>query len=242
MDAMIARARQAGATSGCGRAVVGHTVSQRLCEQKGMRSCALQLGAFPRGVEFKRLAGVIADRMGCLTLWMPLREHAPRRIYPPERHRSWVERLYGALGLELADTDRVQAPEPGIGQVESRHTDILNIGEVFVHACGPTSRAEALRCLRQLCVQGAEAVYFFLNLEDPGAPAMSEALERQGCFFAGIFPDKLAGRDALVLQYLNQPPPSYENIRLESPDAQALLEYVRSQDPGQGGPGARTPA
>lgn len=229
-DAVIERARQAGASSGFGRAVAGHTVSQRMSEDKGMRVCGLLLGTFPKNVEFKKLAGVIQDKMSCLLLWLGLRERGPRRLFPPARHRDWIARLYANLGLAWDETSPSSAPRER-GQLDSHFTDILNIGEVLVPDCGPGNLEEVLRTVRRLCLRGADAVYVFLYLEHPDCPALAQALEKHDCFFAGVLPEKIAGRDALVLQRLNNLPINYGNIRLDAGQASELLDYVRSQDP-----------
>ncbi|HBE95291.1 MAG TPA: hypothetical protein DDW80_07620 [Desulfovibrio sp.] len=230
VDAVIERARQAGASSGFGRAVAGHTISQRLSEDKGMRGCCLLLGTFPKDVEFKKLTGVIPDKMSCLALWLGLRERGPRRLFPPARHRDWIARLYQNMGLAWDETSPAGTTQD-CGRLESQFTDILNIGEVLVPDCGPGNLEEVLRTVRRLHLRGADAVYVFLNLEHPGCPALAQALEEHDCFFAGVLPEKIAGRDALVLQRLNNLPIRYENIRLEDPEAFALLDYIRGQDP-----------
>lgn len=229
-DAVKERARQAGAACGFGRAVAGHTLSQRLSEERGMRVCGLFLGTFPKNVEFKKLTGVIPDKMSCLVLWLGLRERGPRRLFPPARHREWIARLYANMDLAWDETSPCSAPQER-GQLDSHFTDILNIGEITVPDCGPEHLEEVLRIIRRLCLRGADAVYLFLDLEHPGCPALAQALEEHDCFFAGVLPEKIAGRDALVLQRLNNLPIRYENIRLEDPEAFALLDYIRSQDP-----------
>lgn len=230
-DAIQERARQAGAACAFGRAVAGHTLSQRLSEDRGMRTCCLLLGTFPKDVNFKKLVGVIPDKMSALLLWVGLQERGPRRLYPPARHREWIARLYANLGLAWDETSPCSAPQER-GQVDSHFTDILNIGEITVPDCGPEHLEEILRVIRRLCLRGADAVYLFLDLEHPGCPALAQALEEHDCFFAGVLPGRVAGRDALVLQKLNNLPIRYENIRLHAGLAPELLDYIRSQDPG----------
>jgi serine/threonine-protein kinase RsbW len=223
MDFLKERVSRAGASCAFGRAVAGHTVSQRMSEDKGMRVSGLLLGTFPKNVEFKKLTGVIPDKMSCLLLWFGFHQRGPRRLYPPARHRDWIARLYANLGLAW-DESSPPAALPEQSQLESHFTDILNIGEITVPDCGPGALDEALRTMRRLCLRGADAVYLFLNLEHPGCPDLAQALEGHGCFFAGVLPERVGGRDALVLQRLNNLVIRYENIRLDAGQARALLD------------------
>ncbi len=229
-DAIKERTRQAGAACGFGRAVAGHTLSQRMSENRSMRTCGLLLGTFPKDVNFKKLVGVVPDKMSALLLWIGLRERGPRRLYPPAGHREWIGRLYANMGLAW-DESSPPAALPEQGQLESHFTDILNIGEITVPDCGPGALDEVLRTVRRLCLRGADAIYLFLNLEHPGCPDLAQALEEHGCFFAGALPERVGGRDALVLQRLNNLSIRYENIRLDAGQASELLDYIRSQDP-----------
>lgn len=108
--------------------------------------------------------------------------------------------------------------------------DILNIGEIDVPDSSHEMIPEVHRTLRQLCLKGADVVYIHINIEHPGAGAMVEALENHDCLFGGVIPDRLAGRDALVLQYLHNVEINYDTIKLTEGFACDLLGYIRALD------------
>jgi hypothetical protein len=70
-----------------------------------------------------------------------------------------------------------------------------------------------------------------LNLSDPLTAATTAQIEKMGFFFGGILPHGFKNGDALIMQYLNNVPITYEDVEVESPMAQRLLAYVRKQDP-----------
>lgn len=228
---IIAAVRASGVRSAYVRAVAGHTISQHMSLEYGQKPCAILLGTFPRDVEFKELAGPIPDKMSGLVLWMPMIPAEPRRLFIPERHREWIERIYRILEVPWNETGAGRPALEKGNHLKSRFAEILNIGEVEIPRCDQGALNEAGRAIRELCLKGAEAVYLYVTLEDPGAPELADALEGFGCFFAGLIPDRISGRDALVLQNLNNLAINYQNIRLEDPASRELLAYIESQDP-----------
>ncbi len=86
--------------------------------------------------------------------------------------------------------------------------------------------------LKELCVKRIDANYLYLNLQDPGTPAITEELEKMGFFFGGIFPGTPIG-DALILQYLNNVPMDYDQIVTVSEAATELKEYIINNLPDE---------
>ena len=86
--------------------------------------------------------------------------------------------------------------------------------------------------LRFCCNEHADAIYCYLNLEDPKTPAFSQACEELGFFFAGVLPGGLFGCDALILQYLNNLVIDFSLIQLYSPFGKEILSYIQKANPG----------
>lgn len=233
-EQLLKEAHSSGAHSVFVRAVAGHTVSQRLAEKHGLNSCAIMLGTFPKDVEFKQLTGVIKEKMSALALWRDLGNARSRKLYIPTHHKEWVTRIYDELNLlwEPVDITDSQIPQAVKNAHMAGHlVDILDIGEITIPDCSAPMIKDVHRTLRQLCLKGADVVYLYVNIEHPDAPAMIEALEAHDCFFAGIIPDRVAGCDAMVLQYLSNVQITYESIKLTEGLPMELLQYIKEMDP-----------
>ncbi|MEN8200206.1 MAG: hypothetical protein ABFR63_09050, partial [Thermodesulfobacteriota bacterium] len=69
----------------------------------------------------------------------------------------------------------------------------------------------------------------YLDLTDPGINKGIDILERQNCFFVGLFPAH--PRPFLILQYLNNVSIDYDQIALRDDFARELFDYVKNHDP-----------
>jgi len=87
--------------------------------------------------------------------------------------------------------------------------------------------------LKDLCLKHIEAIYLYLDLQDPLTYYLTSEFENLGFFFGGVFPGQLYGKDALVLQYLNNVPIAYERISIDSDFAQELKDYIEQNDPNK---------
>ena len=84
---------------------------------------------------------------------------------------------------------------------------------------------------KSYCRERTDAVFLYVNIEDPRCPGFTARCEELGFFFAGILPGGANGRDSLVLQYLNNLKVDYDRLKLHSAEAEELARYVRSCDP-----------
>ncbi len=215
-----------------GRTVTSHTVSQKTSGKFGFRDCGLLLAQFPRDVEFKQLTGQVTQKESALVIFLPLREQAPRTIYPPARHRDMIATLYAALGIG-APPAAPAGPAPSCQtELEAQAIGVMNTAEIRVQKGGADALHAVRGKLRYYCLEKRDAIYLFLDLEAPETAALVPAFEDLGFFFAGILPRGLRGHDSLILQYLNNLTIDYNGVQVHSPDAQKLREYVKQQDPG----------
>jgi hypothetical protein len=86
--------------------------------------------------------------------------------------------------------------------------------------------------LRSFCLEKRDAIYLHLDLEAPTTAALVPIFGTMGFLFAGVLPRALAGRDALILHYLNNIAIDYDRIKPFSEDGAHLLAYVQHDDPG----------
>ncbi len=110
--------------------------------------------------------------------------------------------------------------------------NVLNIADIRVLTHGRDADQAVREKLRFYCLEHRDVIYLWLNLENPATRLMTGVFEQMGFFFSGILPRGLDGRDALILQYLNNLTIDYSLLAPFSDEAQKLLAYVRQQDPG----------
>jgi hypothetical protein len=85
---------------------------------------------------------------------------------------------------------------------------------------------QAVEDLRATCRLGA--IYAVIPLEDPGAAALSEALEGYGFYFSGVGPWMLGGKDSLRMQ-MPLTPIDLSELVVVGEFGRELLEYVASE-------------
>ncbi|MBN1345574.1 MAG: GNAT family N-acetyltransferase [Phycisphaerae bacterium] len=230
-EALAARAETLNLCGVFARAVTSHVVSQKLAAAHGLRDTAILLGALPSDVEFKSLAGLNKRRESGLVCYRPIRRGEPRDVFPPPRHAHVIERLYENAGISVNTRDGGSNDKPRQCELHTRKIAMLNTGMIEVSAAGDDCMAEIKRAWRSLCLDKTDAIYAHLDLEDPATPAICSGLEDIGFFLAGILPDGLRGRDALILQYLNNLRIDFDRIKLHSTAANELLDYIRQLEP-----------
>jgi serine/threonine-protein kinase RsbW len=101
---------------------------------------------------------------------------------------------------------------------------------VVIDSYGRDAVMEIWARLRELWQKKIVVVNVYLDFSDPLTSSVTGQLEKRGFFFAGLLPGGLPGTDALILQYLNNVPVDYDEIRMASDMAQELVSYVRNLD------------
>lgn len=221
--------------------VTDHPRTQRASESFGAKACGITLGEAPRGFIARHLQlSTTTQRQSCMLYVKALRQRKPRTIYPPPRHRAIVEEIYNQLALPV--TLSAGASPKGRGRFREGICRTDAIGTIEIEAIGDATCelvrqvADDLRATSRL-----GALYAALPLEDPGAPALCEALESHGFFFSGVGPWMLGGKDALRLQ-MPLTPIDLSRLVVIGDFGKRLLEYIAGQRRrGIGDPPAATP-
>ncbi len=208
--------------------VTDHPRTQLSSESFGAKACGITLGEAPRGFVARHMElSTTTQRQSCMLYVKALRPREPRTIHPPPRHRAMIAAIYDQLGLPVAMGEPATPSARG-----TFHTGIVcgdAFGTIAVESVGAETcqlacqAAEDLRALRRL-----GAIYASLPLEDPGTPALCDALESRGFFFAGVGPWMLGGRDALRLQ-MTLTPIDLSALVVVGEFGRVLLEYIRSE-------------
>lgn len=208
--------------------VTDHGRTQHASESFGAKACGITLGEAPRGFLATHMdLSATAQRQSFMLYVKPLQARARRTIYPPQRHREIVERIYAQLDLPVEM--RSGTPTQGRGEFHTTITRADEIAAIAVESAQSQTGAlvaQAVEDVRSMHRLGA--IYAWLSLEDPGTPALCEALESSGFFFSGVGPWMLNGQDALRLQ-MPLTPIDLSALTVVGAFGKELLAYVAAE-------------
>ncbi len=180
--------------------VTDHPRTQHESETFGAKACGITLGEAPRSFVARHMdLSTTAQRQSCMLYFKPLRPRDLRTIFAPPRHRAMIATIYEQLGLPVL-MEGGTTPN-GRGRFHEGITRADAVGSIEIEAIGadtPELVRQASEDLRETSRLGA--LYASLPLEDPGTPALCDAMESYGFFFSGVGPWMLGGKDALRLQ------------------------------------------
>ncbi len=208
--------------------VTDHPRTQHASESFGAKACGITLGEAPRGFIARHLQlSTTTQRQSCMLYVKPLRAREARTIYASPRHRAMIEAIYEQLGLPVVLSDG--APSKARGRLHEGITRSDAIGTIEIEVVGeetPDLARQAAEDLRATSRLGA--LYASLPLEDPGTPALCDAMESYGFFFSGVGPWMLGGKDALRLQ-MPLTPIDLSGLVVIGDFGKRLLDYVASE-------------
>ena len=230
---LIEEGKSRGLTGLFVQAVTVHTRSQRVALRLGLGECAVVLGYFPKTETFKGIAEDLPRRVGVVLGFKYLKKPGRLAVYPPPSHEEWVMRLYEHLEMrpQSKTPSRADALGEGRSVVKTKLIGRMRYVHIEIQHYGQSIVREIRAMLKDFCLKQMEVITLYLNLCDPLTHAFTGEFEKLGFFFSGILPGGTFEGDALVLQYLNNVPVNYEEIKVESAFSRELLSYVKSRDP-----------
>lgn len=219
-----------------------HIYSQKAALGAGARECCILLGIDPQaqswkhfGLQSQRVSNIIAYKKVPLTSTLNSFKRK-KNIYAPEHHLSMIEKIYANLNekpkFNHQNHAEIKLPETLSAIKVHTGKSYQQNAAIEVKSYGVDVVQQIKRTVKQLCLDKFEAIYLYLNLEDPLTAAITKEFESLGFFFAGIIPGVERG-DKLELQYLNNVKIDYDRIQLYSDFAKELLAYIKDRDPLQ---------
>lgn len=231
---LIEKARSDGLAGIFARPVTNHTYSQKVGHTYGLGDCAVSLGYIPASVNFKEMDSTPGERMSLLVQFLYLWKPSDSIIYAPIHHADIITKLYQNLGV----SPRIEIPDSSVTQpvetesvIEIHAAPSVSAARVKIDRYGPNIVRETRTALNDLRLQKIDVITLYLNLFDPLTFRFVEEFENMGFFFAGILPESLNGGDALILQFLNNVPVNYDEVKLSSSMGKELLAYIKNKDP-----------
>lgn len=231
---LVEKGKAAGLMGIFGEAVSNHTYTQQVAHRLGFKDCGVILGLISQDVSYKGITDVLSNRVSAIVHFMYLDKTAVPELFPPRHHLEIIRKTYQNLGISL--TVRVpdrndQAPLTDDSVIKSTFIRSLGFARIEINRYGTTVVKEVKALLKKLCLEKTEVINLYLNLADPLTGILTEDFEAMGFFYAAIVPGAMPTGDALVLQYLNNVPIDYSDIKTESETGKELLSYVMAHDP-----------
>ncbi|MFH1113482.1 MAG: GNAT family N-acetyltransferase [Pseudomonadota bacterium] len=230
---LVEKAQSRGLSGLFGKPVTTHTYSQQMAEGFQMRTCPVLVGNVPQPERFHGISDRLSQRETLLIHFKYLSEPPYAEIFPPPHHKDMIRSVYESLS-EYHDRRSFRSVSDASPERQTSFRtklyQVLGTARIDIRAYGEDAVAQVKSAVRDLCLEGIDVIYLYLNLSDPLTAVFTERFEEIGFFLGGILPLGMP-RDALILQYLNNVPIDYSKIGVSSEGAGRLLSYVRSLDP-----------
>lgn len=223
-----ANGEQLGLEGAFAQTVSSHTISQKASALFGFKDCAIRLGAFYSGIEYRGIDAETGQKESAVVSYCQVKPRAARDIYPPGRHSDMIRSIYHALTMPVNLPEGPFALPAGESRLRCSKDAITNTAVIDVEYYGASVVAEVAEILRGLKLDRLDAVYLQLDLETPLTTQLADEFEGMGFFFAGVLPFGLSGRDCLILQYLNNLRMDCSRVRVHSSFGQELLRYIQT--------------
>jgi hypothetical protein len=207
--------------------VTNHLATQKTSERMGRRTVGLMLASSPAiFVEGARPG----ERITTALNYQSLGPRAPRLLYLPTVYRERLIQSYDWLGLTIMEENPPSSLPPGRATCDRD----LTWNRAVVEVTGGLEAAYKLRAYTELLLeQGVASILLRIDLEDPGAPLLTDEARALGFCYAGILPESLHdGHDALILQRLNGVRLDPAEILLQMDSAKQILAWIQDEAPG----------
>jgi hypothetical protein len=175
---------------------------------------------------FHNLPEALPQRMSEVVYFKFLGSPPTLAVSLPPRHADWCRRIWAQLERPIEERPAAAAS----GDTELDCDERLDLGRSILRLrrIGAGAAQQVIGQRERLLSAGLEALFVELPLADQAAPQLCDQLEDAGFFFSGLGPAFASRGDVLRLQWQRDPlDPSL--VKLESPLARELLEYVVSE-------------
>jgi len=205
-----------------GESVCNHVITQKLSLQSKMVETALEPALMPADAYTTEHSA--QGRVACVMFFRVARDQR-RLVFLPRPYLAELEFMMSGLGLdrELCVSEEAL---PAVASV----IDVARFASAGVARCTLTAPGDdlAIRLAeleRELAQNDYALIQVFVDLGSANCGAVVDELRRQGYSLGGFLPTWF-GDDGLLLQK-HLVSPDFENIKLYSDRARALLEIVR---------------
>ena len=205
-----------------GESVCNHVITQKLSLQSKMVETALEPALMPADAYITEHSA--QGRVACVMFFRVARDQR-RVVFLPQPYLAELEFMMSGLGLDR----EVRVSEDALPAVDSL-IDVARFASAGVARCTMTTAGHdlAMRLAElesELAQNDYALVQVFVDLGLANCGAVVDELRRMGYSLGGYLPIWF-GDDGLLMQK-HLVSPDFENIKLHSDRARALLEIVR---------------
>lgn len=208
-------------------AVCCHYFTQVITCKAGMFDCALELDQLS-GESFKDGKSNRAEtaRVSCVLNFKEFTNPIGME-YLPARYEKMLRTLAAPLHPRILLTAGTLMPNAGMTVWEDKYFEFAKTWKIAVRKIGADWTAMIAGILAEADRRRVVSLQVTLNTACPPINAAVELLREQGFFFGGLMP-RWFGTDGVLMQKLLDDEPEYEKIKLYTPTARKLLDFIRT--------------
>lgn len=208
-------------------AVCCHYFSQVSAIKSGMFDCALELDQL-NGDSFKDGKSNKAEiaRVSCVLNFKEFTEPVGTQ-YLPACYEQLLRKLASPLRPRKFLTAEASLPVTGVTLREDLYFGFAQTWKISIRSIGADWAAVIAQILAEADKRRVISLQLIINTACPSIAAAVDVLRDQGFFFGGLMP-RWFGADGLLMQKLLGDEPEYEKIKLYSPAARNLLDFIRN--------------
>jgi len=229
---VLNHAREKGIKGIYSKAVTTHIYSQKTLNTFEFHPCGLLVGLSP-AKEFVRMEKQLTQRESLVLYYRKMNEIPSVKIYAPSSHQEMIEKIFRQTDVSVESVlSGVEDNTDLVDEHSHLECDInnrLQLANIYVNKYGKDLEPEMRNRLKDLCQKKIQAINIYLDLTDPDINKAVGMLEKQNCYFAGVFPGH--PRPFLILQYLNDVYIDYDQIAIYDSFTKELFEYIKDRDP-----------
>lgn len=205
-----------------GESVTNHVMMQKAALFVGVKETGIELEVMP--AESYLAERSAPGRVGAVVCNLPLKEK-PHTVFLPAPYAEWLRRIYANGARERRFEAAGQAP-PLEGRTRLVETFIPSAGllRISLFEAGGDAAEVIAGLVQKRLAEGAAVLQVLLPLDRPWSGALTEALNRQGFFFAALVA-RWFDADGLMLQKLPRPT-DYGQMQIHTDFAKGMLQFI----------------
>jgi len=206
--------------------VTTHTFSQKVNEGVGAIPVGFSYGVVPQKQSFKAIKSELSQRESCMLYFLPIKQRE-RTLFFPKKHNEILHKIYQNLGFSYRVDDTKSNNENGI--VNSFYSKNFEVGYIYVKKIGADNFKYIQEAFYNLQFRmKANVIFIYINIEDTGIEELTQKIEKEKFFFAGIMPSFLDAKDVIRYEYLHTLVEDSE-INIYSEKAKVIFDYISKE-------------
>jgi len=211
-------------------AVTGHTISQIGLAKFDFIPTGINLG-YIMDFDFKKITGISNQRLNTLTMFLNFTNSENKRIYLPPKYAEITEYIYELLNMKrhIKSNIEVDTFEQEKGIMHTSMNSLINVAFMEVHEYGKDTLEEIISKWKYYKLEKVSVIYLYLDLENEYTPFITKRINEMGFIFAGIIPNFINEKDALIMQFPNNMKVDFSKIQVYNRESEKLLDFIKNE-------------